>query len=205
MHGHPVTSRRACGTSPLKGRIVIGKRGIGGGGVRLTADFREQRLNVLILEGKPSTKHHVEDYSATPNINLRSGVEATTNDFRGSVIGASATRFEEVAVLDLTRETEVGNLHVQIVVEQDVFWLEIPMDNLEFVTIFDAGHDLLEEPAGNGFSHASVRDDVIEQFAAGEFEDDDDVGGGGDYFVSGYGISLSERRGMRQRVEGHTA
>ena len=167
--------------------------------MRLTADFCEQRLNVLILEGKPSTKHHVEDYSATPDINLRSGVETTSNDFRGGVVGTSATRFEEVAVLDLTRETEVGNLHVQIVVEQDVFWLEIPMDNLEFVAIFDAGHDLLEESAGNWFSHASVRDDVVEQFAAGEFEDDDDVGRGGDYLVSGYGIGLSERRGCNER------
>jgi len=169
-------------------------------GVRLTTDFREQRLNVLILEGKPSAKHHIEDYSATPNINLRSGVETPTNNFRGSVIGTSATRFEEVAVLHLTRETEVGNFDVQVVVKQDVFWLEIPVDDLEFVAIFDTGHDLLEEPTGNWLSHASVRDDVLEQFTAGEFEDDDDVGGSGDYFVSGYGIGLSERKGIGRRV-----
>ena len=196
MHGHSVTSRRACDTSPLGCQKVISKRGVGGEGVRLTADFCEQRLNVLIFEGEPSAKHHIEDYSATPNINLRSGVEATTNNFRGGVIGASATRFEEVAVFDLTRETEVGNLDVQVVVEQDVFWLEIPVNDLEFVAILDAGHNLLEEPTGNWLSHASVRDDVFEQFTAGEFEDDDDVGGGGDYFVSGYGIGLSEHRGI---------
>jgi hypothetical protein len=162
--------------------------------VRLTADFCEQRLNILILEGKPSTKHHVEDDSATPNINLRSGVKATTNDFRGGVIGAPATRFEEVAVLDLARETEVGNLDVQVVVEQDVFWLEIPMNNLELVAVFDAGHDLLEEPTGNWLSHTPVCDDVLEQFATGEFEDDNDVGGGGDHFVSGYEVGISKCR-----------
>ena len=117
MHGHPVTGRKACDTSPLKCRRVISKRGTGDEGVRLTTDFREQRLNVLILKGKPSTKHHIEDYSATPNINLRSGVETPTNNFRGSVIGTSATRFEEVAVLDLARETEVSNFDVQVVVE----------------------------------------------------------------------------------------
>jgi hypothetical protein len=163
--------------------------------VRLTADFCEQRLNILILEGKPTTKHHVEDYSATPNINLRSGVKATTNDFRGGVIGAPATRFEEVAVLDLARETEVGNLDVQVVVEQNIFWFEIPMNDLEFVAILYAGHDLLEESTGNWLGHASVRDDVLEEFTAGEFEDDDDVGGGGDDFVSGYRTNLSARRG----------
>jgi len=164
--------------------------------MRHTADFREQRLNVVILEGKSSTEHHVEDDSATPNIDLRTGVEATTNNFRGGVIGASATCFEEVAVLDLTRETEVGNLHVQVLVEQDVFWLEIPVNNLELVAVFDTGHDLLKEPTSNWLSHASIRDDVLEKFAPGEFEYDDDVGGGGDNLVSGYGIGLSESREM---------
>jgi hypothetical protein len=160
--------------------------------VRPTADFCEQRLDIVILEGKSSTKHHVEDDSATPDIDLRSGVKTTANNFRGGVIGTSATRFEEVAVLDLTRETEVGNLDVQVVVKQDVFWLEIPMNNLELVTVLDAGHDLLEEPTGNWLGHTSIGDDVLEEFTAGEFEDDDDVGGGGDDFVSGYGIGVSE-------------
>lgn len=68
------------------------------------------------------------------------------------------------------------------------------MNNLELVAVFDAGHDLLEEPTSDRLSHASVCDDVLEQFAAGEFEYDDDVGGGGDYFVSGYRIGLSEHR-----------
>ena len=69
------------------------------------------------------------------------------------------------------------------------------MNNLEFVAVFDTGHDLLEKATGNGLGHASVCDDVLEQFATGEFEDDYDVGGSGDYFVSGYGIGISECRG----------
>lgn len=156
-------------------------------------------MNVLILEGKPSTEHHVEDDSATPNINLRTGVKATANDFGCGVVRASATGFEEVAVLDLARETEVGNLDVQVIVKQNVFRLEIPMNNLEFVTVFDARHDLLEEPTSNWFGHASIGDDVFEQFATSEFEDDNDVCWGGDDFVSGQRISRSEGRG---RLEG---
>jgi len=66
------------------------------------------------------------------------------------------------------------------------------MNNLELVAVFNAGHDLLEEPTSNLLGHTSVRDDVLEQFATGEFENDDDVGGGRDYFVSGYGIGVSE-------------
>ena len=162
----------------------------------LTADFREQGLNVVVFEGKPSTEHHVENDSATPDINLRSGVEATANDFGCGVIGASATRFEEVAVLDLARESEVGNLDVEVVVEKNVFWLEIPMNNLQFVAVFYAGHDLLEKSTSDGFTHATVRDDVLEQFAAGEFEDDDDVCRGGNDFVSGHRIGCSRRKGM---------
>lgn len=162
----------------------------------LTADFCEQRLNILILKGKPSAEHHVEDDSTTPNIYFRPGVEATTNYLRGSVVGTSTAGFEEVAVLDLTRETEVGNLHVQVIVKQDIFWLEISVDNLEFVAVFDTRHDLLEEPTGDWLGHASVRDDVLKQLATGKFEDDDDVGGGGDYFVSRREIGLSECRGI---------
>ena len=74
------------------------------------------------------------------------------------------------------------------------------MNNLELVTVFDAGHGLLEEAASNRFGHTSVLDDVLEQFAPGEFEDDDDVSRGGDYFVSGDGIGVSERRGRGRRV-----
>ena len=95
----------------------MSKRVVGGESTTLTADFREQGLNVLIFEGKPPTEHHIEDDSATPNIDFRTGVKTTTNDFGCGVIGASATRFEEVAVLDFARETEVGNLDVQVIVE----------------------------------------------------------------------------------------
>ena len=60
---------------------------------------------------------------------------------------------------------------------------------------------MLEKPTGDWFGHASVRDDVFEQFTAGEFKDDDDVGGGGDDLVSGYEIGGSERGGMRRESE----
>ena len=159
-------------------------------------------MNILILEGKPSAKHHVENDSATPNINLRTGVETTANDFGRGVIGASATRFEEVTVFDLARETEVGNLNVQVVVEQNVLWLEIPMNNLEFVAVFDAGHDLLEEPTSHRLSHASIGDDVVEEFTAGKFEDDDNVGGSRDDFVSRCGIDGSGCEGSGKRAGG---
>ena len=119
-------------------------------------------MNIFILEGESSAEHHIENDSATPNINLRAGVKAPSNNFRCGVIGTSATRFEEVAVLDLARETEVGNLDVQVFVEQDIFWLEIPVNNLEFVAVFDARHDLLEEPTSNWLGHAAVSDDVFE-------------------------------------------
>jgi len=142
-------------------------------------------LHILILEGKPPTEHHVEDHSTTPNVDFRTGVESTTNDFRGGIIGAPTTRFQEVAVLDLAREAEVRNLDVQVLVKQDVFRLEISVNNFEFVAVLDARHDLLEEPTGNWLGHTAVRNDILEQLAAGELKDDDDVGWGRNYFVSG--------------------
>ena len=57
------------------------------------------------------------------------------------------------------------------------------MDDLEAVGVFDARDDLLEEAANAGLRHLAVCDDVVEQLAAGVFENKDDVGRGGYDFV----------------------
>lgn len=59
------------------------------------------------------------------------------------------------------------------------------MDDLEVVRVLDAGDELLEETAGAGFGHPAVLDYVVEELAAGVFQDYDDVGRGGYDFVAG--------------------
>ena len=50
------------------------------------------------------------------------------------------------------------------------------MYDFEPVGILDARDDLLEETACHNLGHAAVLNDIVEQFAAGILEDDDDVG-----------------------------
>ena len=130
--------------------------------MRRTCDLGEQRMHVLILKRQPPTKHNIKNNPTTPNIDLRARIQSPSNDLRRSIIRTSTARLEEIAVLDLVAETEIGDLDVQVVVEEHVLGFEVAMYDLAFVRVVDAGDDLLEEAPGLGLVHAPVGDDVVE-------------------------------------------
>ena len=45
-------------------------------------------------------------------------------------------------------ESEVDEADGAIVVDEEVLWLEVSVDDVEFVDVLDAGDDLLEDAAG---------------------------------------------------------
>lgn len=61
-------------------------------------------------------------------------------------------------------------------VEKEVLGLQISVDNLVSVAVFDGAYNLLEELSGLCLLQFTVVDDVVEQFAACVFEDHDDLG-----------------------------
>jgi hypothetical protein len=77
-----------------------------------TVDLVEESGNVLVVEREPTTEHDVKDDAATPDIDLRSGVELSLDDLWRSVIRTTATRLEEVSVLHDIRKTEISDLDV---------------------------------------------------------------------------------------------
>lgn len=58
------------------------------------------------------------------------------------------------------------------------------MYDLQFVAVLDAGYELLKESSCAWLGHTPVVDDVVEQFATGVFQDDDDICRGGYNFIS---------------------
>lgn len=140
-----------------------------------TADLGEERLDVVVFERQPAAEHDIEDNPATPDVDLGPRIESAADDLRRGVVRAAAARLQEVAVLDLIREAEVGDLDVEVVVEENVLGLEVAVDDLEAVGVLDAGDELLEETPRLRLGHAAVGDDVVEELAAGVLEHDDDV------------------------------
>ena len=151
----------------------------------LTADFRKKNVYILVFERKPSTQHHIEDDPDTPDVNLRPRIDTTSDDFWGSIVWAAATRGQEITVRDFVGQSKIGNLDIEIIVEENVFRLEITMDDFKPVRILDAGDDLLEKLASACFGHLAMLYDVVEQLATGVLENKDNVRWGGNNFVAG--------------------
>ncbi len=141
----------------------------------LTSNLLEEPTDVVVLEWQTTTEHDIQNDPAAPDVNLGSRIERTSDDFRCSIVWTATAGLHEVAVLDLVRQAKVSNLHVEVVVEQNVFGFEITVDDLETMAAVDAGDHLLEESASLGLWHLALLDDVLEELAARVFEHDDDV------------------------------
>lgn len=59
-------------------------------------------------------------------------------------MGTTTTRLEHSLTSLPSCHTEIGDLDVFILVEQQVLWLQISMTNVEPVTVVDSVDDLLE-------------------------------------------------------------
>ena len=151
-------------------------------------DLVEESLHIIVFKGQAPAEHHIKYDPARPDIDLRACVDASTDDFGRSVVWTSTAGCEEIPIAHLVREAEIGDLDIEVVVEENVLGLEVAVDDLEAVRVFDARDDLLEEAPCSLFGHAAVGDDVVEELATGVFKDEDDVGRGRDHFVAGAGL-----------------
>jgi hypothetical protein len=79
-------------------------------------------------------------------------------------------------VLEPVGETEVCDYHVPVSVEEEVFELEVAVNDLFLVDVPDAGDELTEEFARILLLQVAVCQDMVEEFTARRvFEDDTDV------------------------------
>lgn len=88
----------------------------------------------------------------------------TENHLRSRIAWAPTSGFKQLVVLIGVGEPEVYYFDVLINVEKQVFRLEIPMDHINFVNVFNSSQDLLEEFAGLLFSNLLLLHNVIKQF-----------------------------------------
>jgi hypothetical protein len=91
---------------------------------------------VLSREERLALEHLGENASCTPDINLNIVLLPCEHDLRGSVVsGRYVTR--HLGIL-YTGETEVANLEIAVLVDEDVAGLQVAVHNTSGVDIFQA-------------------------------------------------------------------
>jgi hypothetical protein len=72
-------------------------------------------------------------------------------------------------------ETEVGNLEVELGVEQEIFWLKISVGNALVVAVFESFDEDSEVGSGDFFRESARVSDVLEKLTTwNEFHDNGD-------------------------------
>lgn len=149
-------------------RQVVGER------VDSVADLPEQCWNELVVKGQPSAKHHVQNNPGRPHIHLRTRVKLTTDNLRRSVVGRPATGLQKITVRHDIRQPKIGNLHIQVVVQKQVLWLQVSVHNLVSMTVFHCSDNLLEKPSGFILRHLSPLHNVVKELLARVLNHHDD-------------------------------
>uniref|UniRef100_A0A6B0VAV0 Uncharacterized protein n=1 Tax=Ixodes ricinus TaxID=34613 RepID=A0A6B0VAV0_IXORI len=147
-------------------------------------DLSEQGWDVFVVEWKGSAEQRIEYYTAAPNVYFRTGVEFARDDLWGCVIWGPTARPQEFAVHHHVREPKVGDLDVEVLVQEQVFGFQVPVDHHVPVTVRHSGDYLLEEPPGIRLLQLPMLDDVIKEFTTAHIlHDHENVGGCADDLV----------------------
>mmetsp|Transcript_34149 Transcript_34149/g.93914 ORF Transcript_34149/g.93914 Transcript_34149/m.93914 type:complete len:269 (+) Transcript_34149:860-1666(+) len=112
-----------------------------------TLDLFEEVGYVLVVERQRAAEEGVEDDTARPDVDLGAGVELAGDDLGGGIVGRAAARLEEVAILHHVRQPKVGDPQLLVGVEQQVFRLEVTVDDHMLVAVLHARNELLEHDA----------------------------------------------------------
>ena len=73
--------------------------------------------------------HGKEDHPSTPQVSLLPVVLEAFDQFGGRIAWGAASRGQLLALLVSVREAEVDHLEIRLVVEQQVLWLHISVDD----------------------------------------------------------------------------
>lgn len=130
-------------------------------------DLFVQIGRICVFKGQIATNESEKDDSHTPNVNLGSMIALSSNHFRCSVTWRSAGCLQSLASLVGIGETKIDNFHVLVVVEKQIFRLQISVHNIELVQVFDTGNYLVEKLDGLRLFDPLILDNVVKKFTAG--------------------------------------
>lgn len=122
--------------------------------------------SVLVLEGKETAYHSEENDSSTPHIHHDGFIRRLPlNHFRSGIARRPASSPQPLLRLVSIGQSKIDNPDGLIVIDEAVLQFEIAVHNPQFMNIFDATDDLLEDLAGLLLLHPLLADDVIEELS----------------------------------------
>ena len=130
-------------------------------------DLEEQvaDVSVVLVEGESAGEQGKQDHTAGPDVAGEAVVGDTRDDFGRGVVGRPAGGLEQLVLGLEGGHAEVGDFDVVLVVEEQVFWLEVPVDNAQGVAVGYTDDDLAEVGDGLGLGQRSALYEQVEQLA----------------------------------------
>lgn len=139
------------------------------------------KLTVLAGEQRLALQHLGEDTSSAPNVHSNVVLLPGQHDFRRAVV-ARRNIAGHLGVLD-TRKTEVANLEVTVLVDEDVRGLQVTVDDAGRVDVLQSTEDLVQEVLDELLLQWPRRQEAV-QVGTKQLRDEVDVLEGGDEDVA---------------------
>lgn len=127
-----------------EGLPIFGDSGDLGIGQFMPLLFAEHPVEVGVVEGHGPGKHDEEDDPQTPHVHGAPGVSDVFDDLWGRVGDGAAEGLGEVLGLHGAGESEVCKLDVLAAIDEDVFALEVSVDDVQGVQVVDGLQELAE-------------------------------------------------------------
>lgn len=125
-------------------------------------DLRMQLWHTLVVEWYFSANKNIKDDAETPNVYFGPSILLCLEQFGGGKVKTSTERLELVTRGEEIAEAEVDNLNIAGLADEDVFNLQVTMDNAIPVTIVQCTGDLTCEFPRLLLLQASMRDNVVQ-------------------------------------------
>ena len=138
-------------------------------------NFLEQGGDEIVIKGEAADQKNIENDAAAPDVDFGTSIQLAGDDLGCSIVGTTTARLQKVSVRHDVTEAKVGNFDVVVLVQEQILWLEITMDNLVAMTVLYRADDLLEHLPGFLLVQTTMLDDVVKQLHWGILQDHDDV------------------------------
>ena len=124
-------------------------------------------VRVRVLKRQIANCHRVEYYAEGPKISIQTMVALACYHFRRGVARTATRRLQSVPLLLVcVTQTEIDNLNIHILVEQQILWFQVAMAYFDFVQVFNTSENLMKEAAGFTVLQPALLDNVLEKLAS---------------------------------------
>lgn len=128
-------------------------------------DTSVEPVPILGIEGWRSDQHFAQEAAETPPIGCFT-IPLSFNDLRGQIFSGTAQTLRLSSSLNvLLREAEVSDFYITVPVNEHILWLQVPVDDVLGVEVFDTKEDVRSvKPCCIFFEPANLTK-IKEQFA----------------------------------------